>query len=148
MVAKNTHLYRSNCPVAYALDVIGDHWTLLLVRDLLLLERHEFKDMLEGKEGISSNILVDRLKKLELNGLLASIPHPQSKKRKLYYLTLRGKGLIDVIISIARWSVSHGGDILQIPPGQRWMLMHEPETLIKQSLEHLQAWERSYGITV
>lgn len=146
MIMKNTHEYRSECPIARTLDLIGDHWTLLIVRDLLLLGRHEFKDMLDAEEGISTNILVDRLKKLERHGLVASTPYPQNKKRKLYYLTANGKDLIHVIVSIARWSLAYFGDGLKIPPELHRMLINAPDRFVKQSLQNLKVWEQSYGI--
>ena len=73
MATKNEHANRSSCPVACALDVIGDHWSLLVVRDLLMMGKHEYKELLESAEGISSNILSDRLRKLQENGLVGVI---------------------------------------------------------------------------
>jgi DNA-binding HxlR family transcriptional regulator len=63
MVAKIEHKQRSGCPIACALDLIGDHWTLLVIRNLMFLGIHEYKDMLKTEEQISSSILTDRLKK-------------------------------------------------------------------------------------
>lgn len=64
------HAARSGCPIACTLDIVGDHWTLLIIRDLMFLGLHEYKDMLMKEEGISSNILTDRLKKLERKDLI------------------------------------------------------------------------------
>jgi DNA-binding HxlR family transcriptional regulator len=143
MVSKNEHAQRSQCPVACGLDIIGDHWTLIVIRDLLMLGRHEYRDMLEAEEGISSNILSDRLKKLQDTGLVKWIPHPQSKKRKLYYLSPRGKDLIYVLISIARWSGKHLSDQVDI----QLAVAKNPDEFVTGVLLSLQQWEKDYGIT-
>ncbi len=144
MVKKIEHHNRSGCPVACALDIIGDHWTLLIIRDLMFLGRHEYKDMLNAEEGISSNILTDRLKKLECNELVCAIPHPQSGRRKLYYLTSTGKDLIHVMIHMARWSDKHLNDLVKIPPKKRDVLVKNPEKMIQSTLEQLAAWEKKF----
>jgi len=88
---KTAHYSRSTCPLACALDLIGDHWTLLVIRDLLFLGRHEYKDMLNAEEGISSNVLSDRLKNLEENGLIDSIPHHRKWQEKTLVFTSQGE---------------------------------------------------------
>jgi DNA-binding HxlR family transcriptional regulator len=141
VVRRKTHTEQSGCPVACALDIVGDHWTLLIIRDLLFLGRHEYKEMLAGQEGISSNILSDRLKKLEGNGLIASAPHPESRKRKLYYLTARGKDLIDTMVHLIRWSEKHLSEHLEIPPEKRDLLVNDPYRFIALTLQQLAQWE-------
>ncbi len=147
MVSKNEHALRSTCPLACALDVIGDHWTLLVVRDLLLLGKHEYREFLDSPEGISSNILSDRLEKLEGHGLLTSIPHPDTKRRKLYYLTESGKGLIHVLVAVAGWSLQHHPDSatqqMLIAVGKH----ASHKAFIRQTLADLRKWEQRYGIT-
>lgn len=91
MVKRNKHADLSQCPLACALDIIGDHWTLLIIRNLMLFGCHEYKDMLAMPEAISANILSNRLKKLAEAGIIADAPHPDSKRRKLYYLTGKEK---------------------------------------------------------
>jgi len=144
MVQKTEHSSRSTCPLACALDVIGDHWSLLVIRDLMFLGRHEYKDMLNAEEGISSNILTDRLKRLEDGGLIDSIPHPESGRRKLYYLLPMGKDLIHVMTHLARWSDKHLGNLVQIPPEKRKTLLNQPDTLIKMTLQQLGEWEKQH----
>ncbi len=146
MVKKNAHKHRSGCPLACALDLIGDHWSLLIVRDLIFLDRHEYKDMLSSEEGISSNILSDRLKKLEAAKLVASIPHPESGRRKLYYLTARGKDLVYLLIDIARWSEKHLGDIVDIPPEKKELLTNNPDLMVELTLKDLDDWEKAHGV--
>lgn len=143
MVQKKEHSTRSECPLACALDLIGDHWTLLIIRDLLFSGRHEYKDILKAEEGISSNILSDRLKKLKKNGLINSLPHPESGRRKLYYLTPKGKDLIHVLIPLARWSQKHLGSLVHIPPEQREVLVKRPDKMIQLTLQNLEEWEKN-----
>lgn len=146
MVSRTEHTDRSTCPLACALDIVGDHWTLLVIRDLLLLNRHEYKEFLEGDERISSNILSDRLAKLEQHGLLSSIPHPHSKKRKLYYLTSTGKDLVHVIIPLGQWAFTHLGDRVMIPAGRIEALKQDPNKLIESILKQTQEWEHEMGV--
>ena len=144
MVQKLEHQSRSSCPVACALDLIGDHWSLIVIRDLMFLGRHEYKDMLNAEEGISSNILSDRLKRLEESGLIDSIPHPASGRRKLYYLLPKGKDLIYVLTHLARWSEKHLDDVVDIPPEKRRMLVEQPDAMIQWALQELEKWEKEF----
>ncbi len=144
MPPKTDHSSRSTCPVACALDVIGDHWSLLVIRDLMFLGRHEYKDMLHAEEGISSNILSDRLKRLEEGGLINAIPHPESGRRKLYYLLPKGKDLIHLMIHLARWSDKHLGHLVNIPPERRKVLVKQPDKLIQMTLKELEEWEKKF----
>lgn len=147
MVSKNKHNLRSQCPVACGLDIVGDHWTLLIVRDLLMLGRHEFRDILEGDEGISSNILSDRLAKLQQDGLVASIVHPDNKRRKLYYLTPKGKDLIHIMVAVAGWASKHLHDQVFIPEDRMKLLQSGTNKFIRHTLDELAQWEQQYGIT-
>ncbi|MEW8458805.1 MAG: helix-turn-helix domain-containing protein, partial [Candidatus Thiodiazotropha endolucinida] len=106
MVAKIEHKLRSECPI----DVIGDHWSLLVIRNLMFLGIHEYKDMLKMEEQISSSILTNRLMRLQRDGLIASLPHPESRRRKLYYLTAKGIDLIYMMTELVVWSNKHMGD--------------------------------------
>lgn len=141
MVAKKEHKNLSGCPVACGLDIVGDHWTLLIIRDLMFKDIHEYKDLLAAREQISSNILTLRLKKLEQEGLVSSVPHPESKRRKLYYLTPKGKDLIYVLVSLMRWSNTHLNDLLFIPKKKQKMLENNADQFIKTTLKQLEEWE-------
>jgi DNA-binding HxlR family transcriptional regulator len=134
------HSDTSPCPLAHALDIICDRWTLLIVRDLMLRNLHEYKDILKSFEGISTNILADRLKRLVLAGLLKSIPHPESKTRKLYYLTPAGKALINTMIEMVKWSGEHVASA-RIPPEMAEQLEQDREGFVRNVLERLERWE-------
>ena len=97
---------RSDCPGACALDLVGDKWTLLVVRDLLR-GRHTFKELLAGGERIPTNILADRLKKMEAAGLVVSKPYQQKPVRWRYELTPKGRELGSVLAAVARWGKKH-----------------------------------------
>jgi DNA-binding HxlR family transcriptional regulator len=97
---------RSSCPAACALDLAGDKWTLLVVRDLLR-GRHTFKELLAGGEGIPTNILADRLRKMEEAGLIDARPYQDRPVRYRYELTPKGRELRDVLTAVARWGKKH-----------------------------------------
>lgn len=97
---------RSPCPVACTLDVLGDKWTLLVVRDLFLGRRY-FKDFLASPEGIATNILSDRLRRLAAAGLVVSKPAPDTRGRSQYHLTPKGAALRPVLEAMVAWGLAH-----------------------------------------
>lgn len=104
-------LQRSDCPVSYALDFFGDKWTFLIIRDLIFEGKRFYKDFLNSKEGIATNILSDRLKKLEQMGVLQSRVYEKLKTKKEYFLTQKGKDLIPVLIEMMVWSAKYKNDL-------------------------------------
>lgn len=140
MTARQCHSERTECPIAHALDIIGDRWTLLIVRDLLLKGIHEYKDLLQSVVGISTNILSERIKRLEDAGLLKSIEHPENKSRKIYYLTPTGKDLIYSLVELARWAHKNLDTVL-LPPELAKKLDKNPQSIIKSALKALEGWE-------
>lgn len=144
MVAKIEHKQRTGCPVACSLDIVGDHWTLLIVRNLMFLGIHEYKDMLKTAELISSSILTHRLKKLELDGLIAAIVHPDSQRRKLYYLTAMGKDLIYLMTELVLWANKHMAASVNIPEHKKVMLEKDPGQFIRLTLQDLDTWEKQF----
>lgn len=95
---------RSDCPLSCSLDVFGDKWSLLIIRDLLFGNKNTFNDFLKSEEGIATNILAARLKALEENGILEKTAHPDSKAKFLYRLTQKGIDLLPIIMEIYIWS--------------------------------------------
>ena len=109
--------WRSNCPIACTLDLVGDRWTLLVLRDLFFGARY-FDDFQKSDEGIATNILGDRLKKLEREGFLSRTRDGDDARRFRYELTARGKSLKPVLIAVARWGVEQiEGTVPRIPLG-------------------------------
>ena len=98
---------RSGCPISYSLDIFGDRWTLLVLRDVLLKGKQYFQDFLEAEEGIASNILTDRLKKLECAGLIKKSRDLKDRRQFVYGSTKKGQTLVPVLLEIAAWGASH-----------------------------------------
>ena len=100
----NINLFmRSDCPISFVLDFLGDKWTFLIVRDLIQGKRF-YKDFLNSKEGIATNILSDRLKKLEFNGIVKSRVFEKLKTKKEYIITEKGRDLVPIIVEFMLWS--------------------------------------------
>ena len=97
-------IFRSTCPVASALDIIGDKWSLLLVRDMLTVHKKTFKEFSESSEGIAPGILSSRLKWLEANSLLTKRKLPDNQKEIVYLLTENGIELAPIIMDLILWS--------------------------------------------
>ena len=95
---------RSPCPVACALDIFGDRWTLLIVRDLVL-GRGRFKDFSASPEGIPTNILSERLSRLQEHGVIEQIPADDGTKRLAYQLTAKGAALRPILKSMRDWGL-------------------------------------------
>ena len=100
------HHLRSPCPIANLLDVAGDKWSLLVVRDLLR-GRSTFNQLIESPEKIPTNLLADRLKRLEKAGILMRTPYQKRPVRYSYTLTQKGKELQHVLDVVVRWSKKH-----------------------------------------
>ena len=97
---------RSSCAVASTLDLVGDKWSLLVIRDLLH-GRHTYGEILQSPEGIPTNILADRLARLEHAGIIASEPYQERPVRYAYSLTPKGRDLGDVVLALVRWGRKH-----------------------------------------
>lgn len=95
---------RSDCPISNSLDVWGDKWSLLIIRDLMFHKTCTFGQLLKADEGIATNILTSRLQSLEENGLIKKLPHPDSKAKVLYKLTRKGIDLVPVLTEISLWA--------------------------------------------
>jgi len=95
---------RSYCPIATTLDVLGDKWSLLIIRDIAFFDKHRNKDFQEAAEGIPTNILANRLKLLVNTGLVEKHLYQNNPPRYEYYLTNAGKGLRPVLESMALWA--------------------------------------------
>lgn len=97
---------RSDCAVACTLDIIGDRWTLLVVRDLLRGRRY-FDEFLQSPEGIATNILAARLRALCDQGFVAKSPDPSDQRRSIYRLTDSGMRLSELLGCIATWGIAN-----------------------------------------
>jgi len=131
---------RSFCPVANALDVLGDRWSLLVIRDLMFMKKHEFGEFMQGPERIATNILTDRLHCLQECGIIDCRPHPSHKKKKLYYLTPKGKALLPVLVELIIWGGTYRASP-QMPKAQFSKISRNPKKFMQSVLRDLQAWE-------
>lgn len=95
---------RSSCPISKALDIFGDKWSLLIVRDLMFNQKKTYGEFLSSEEKIATNILADRLVLLEMGGIISKEEHPESKAKVLYQLTAKGIDLIPAMVEIILWS--------------------------------------------
>lgn len=99
--------FRCNCPLTTALDIVGDKWTLVIIKQMLLEGKKTFKDFSESDEAIASNVLSSRLKMLEEFKMISKKKLPQNKKTNIYLLTEIGLGLTPTILELTLWSDSN-----------------------------------------
>jgi DNA-binding HxlR family transcriptional regulator len=95
--------FRSQCPISLALDVIGDRWSLLIVRDLMFAGKRYYRELLRSDEGISSNILAERLARLVDVGVLSRTGDPTHKQKAIYSLTPMGIDLLPIVAQLGIW---------------------------------------------
>ena len=109
---------RSNCPVSCSLDIWGDKWSLLIVRDLMFAKECTYGDFLKSAEGIATNILASRLETLEENKIIEKLSHPDSKAKVLYRLTRKGIDLLPIMLEVNLWAEKY----FTIPDDRKAML--------------------------
>jgi len=96
--------HRSGCPINLAMEVFGDKWSLILLRDMMFGNRRHFRELLTlSEEGISSNILSDRLKRLRNDGMISKVDDPSHKQKVLYSLTEKSIALVPVFAQLGAW---------------------------------------------
>ncbi|MCI5081445.1 MAG: helix-turn-helix transcriptional regulator [Saprospiraceae bacterium] len=98
------YTFRCDCPITSAIDILGDKWMLVIVKQMLLENKWTFKDFTESDEAIATNILSSKLKLLEELGILTKTKFPNNKKTNLYYLNEMGLSLAPIIIELTLWS--------------------------------------------
>jgi DNA-binding HxlR family transcriptional regulator len=109
---------RSDCPVSSTLDILGDKWSLLIIRDLMSANECTYGDFLKSPEGIATNILASRLQMLEENMIIEKSDHPDSKAKVLYKLTRKGIDLLPIMVEINLWAEKY----FSIPEDRKEML--------------------------
>ena len=97
----------SGCPIAFGLDTFGDRWSFLVIREMMLKGKKTYSDFLEIDEGIATNILADRLKHLEAEGIISKSRDPENRRSFIYELTKKGRDLAPIIVEIILWSGKH-----------------------------------------
>lgn len=119
------HVRRSDCPIASTLDIVGDRWSLVIVRDLINGKRR-FSDFLASPERITTSVLTSRLSAMEQAGLVERVPYQQRPPRHEYLLTEKGRGLHRILQDICRWANRHLPDTW-VPPDRFMEEADRPE---------------------
>lgn len=123
--------FRSDCPINYALEFLGDKWSLLIIRDFVFEGKRFYKELLRSKEGIATNVLSDRLKRLEMLGIIKSEVYEKQRTQKIYSLTEKGKDLIPLLLEIILWSSKYK-DGLKVSPLFLEKIKEDKEGMIEQ----------------
>ncbi|MCZ0734298.1 winged helix-turn-helix transcriptional regulator [Phreatobacter sp. AB_2022a] len=123
--------HRSGCPINLSLEIFGDKWSLLVIRDIIFGNRRHFRELMRSEEGISSNILADRLKMLVEMGMLTKSDDPSHKQKALYSLTEMAISTLPILANLAAW-------------GRRWLPVSEELSIRAQLIEEggPELWER------
>jgi DNA-binding HxlR family transcriptional regulator len=98
---------RSECPINFAFELIGDPWTMLIVRDIVYFGKRSFSEFLNSDERIARTMLSQRLDQLRDHGLLEARPHPEDGRSTIFSLTERGRDLIPLLLAAADWGFTH-----------------------------------------
>src|ERR1700684_1579768 len=98
---------RSECPLNASVEMLGDRWSLLIIRDMMLRGARTYKTFLECYEGIATNILADRLRKLVAYGIITTEPDPSDGRKVIYLLTQKGIDLAPVLTEMVLWAAAH-----------------------------------------
>lgn len=99
--------HRSGCPISISLETFGDRWSLLVIRDLMFTERRRFNEFLAAGEGIATNVLADRLRRLEATDLIARAPDAEDGRKAVYRLTRKGMDLAPVLVELVIWAARY-----------------------------------------
>lgn len=99
--------FRSHCAVNYGVEIFGDRWSLLIIRDIIFAGKKTYGDFLKSEEGIATNVLASRLAFLEQQGILSKAPSPDDRRKDFYTLTEKGLDLIPIVLDIVLWSAKH-----------------------------------------
>ena len=135
---KHTYQRRSDCPINFALEVFGDPWSLLLIRDIVYFGKKTYGEFLASEEGMATNILASRLAHLEHQGILVKKLSEQDKRKEEYALTEKGLDLIPVLVEMANWSAQydpHTG----APPDWIALMKANREQMIQRIRETVQS---------
>jgi DNA-binding HxlR family transcriptional regulator len=98
---------RSSCPINISLEIFGDRWSLLIIRDLMLRSYRTYKEFLSSDEGIATNILAERLQRLEAAGIITTTRDAEDGRKVVYRLTEKGIDLAPIIVELVLWSAQH-----------------------------------------
>jgi DNA-binding HxlR family transcriptional regulator len=98
---------RSACPINASLEIFGDRWSLLIIRDLMLRSFRTYKELLSAEEGIATNVLAERLQRLEASGIISTSRDPDDRRKIVYRLTNKGIDLAPILVELILWSAAY-----------------------------------------
>ena len=130
---------RSPCAIASGLEVLGDRWSLLVIRDLMFTNRCEFGHLLHAGEGISTNILSQRLERLQRAGVISKEPHPSHGKKFIYRLTEQGLKLAPTMIEFGLWCCDTFDDVM-MPPSVYELARRDRDKLLAMVAARQPVW--------
>lgn len=126
---------RSDCPISCSLDVFGDKWSLLIIRDIMLRGKVSYSEFLNSEEKIASNILVNRLGVLETEDIVVKEVSPVNKSKFVYSLTQKGADLLPIVIEIMDWGAKYNAQCPRRELGKK--IKKDKGAVIKEYLEKL-----------
>lgn len=129
---------RSNCPISSALEIFGDKWSLLIIRDIALFGKNTYNEFLRSDEKIATNILADRLELLEHLSIIGKEDHPNSRAKIFYRLSKKGIDLLPILFEISLWSDKHLPTPLQAKEIAR-AYRKDKNKVIKQVVENIKS---------
>lgn len=127
---------RSDCPVSYAMDIFGDKWTLLIIRDIMFKGKKSYSEFSQSEEKIATNILSDRLSMLKCAGLIKGKVDKEKKSKRNYELTDKGIDLVPVLLEIVRWSATYDKESAA-PKEFVERVKNDRENFVREITEHL-----------
>ncbi len=138
---------RSHCPVNYAVEVFGDSWSLLIIRDIVFWGKHTYGDFLQSEEAISTNILSARLAHLEQKGIVTKRTDTADRRRERYDLTEKGIALIPVLLEISGWSATYDAQTIA-PKGFVEKVYANREALFAQVQDAVRSGGSLFGTVI
>lgn len=133
---KNRLPRRSDCPISFALDMLGDKWSLLIIRDLMFKGKKYYGEFSQSEERISTNILAERLERLEAKGFISKTRDSENHSKYEYRLTQKGVDLLPVLLDIIAWSAKYDADTAA-PKSFIRRLKNDREKLVEEILDKL-----------
>lgn len=128
---------RSDCPISNVLDHVGDKWSLLILRDLMLFGKQSYSELQGSEEKMATNILSKRLETLEKDGLINKQIDPSDKRKKVYTVTTKGKDMLPILLEMIIWSGKYDSDA-DIPKGFLEKLISDREQVVSDLLARMQ----------
>lgn len=142
-----SYKFRCTCPITSALDILGDKWVLVIIKQMLIEDKKTFKDFIESDEAIATNILSSKLKFLEELGIIIKTQLPDNKKTNLYLLTEKGLALTPIIVELSIWSdenVRELNSIMRDSP-EIAIMKSDKNTFIKMIQENYKAKTENFN---